>query len=267
MLIFELSKMIDSIYKYGKCILQVKVDSKTFKELEIKVDNENFNIDDDLLLQILSILYSEAFTPKKYDSYRSFFIKMEQQENNELLAINDILPFVVNEKSEITTSIKDLSGLCLLNCENTYLATLKLCGMISKMLSCCNPLTDSLDISAHKIYESVKNNSYEKSYVLTNLDNVANDYFDKRLIPASIIEVLKLRKNIMKSKNLGDETIRIIDMISEISCLLENEGFDNIKIAEILKRHDYNGIPDERKNILNNYLKDIGYDKNGEYHI
>lgn len=56
-------------------------------------------------------------------------------------------------------------------------------------------------------------------------------------------------------------------MISEISCLLENEGFDNIKIAEILKRHDYNGIPDERKNILNNYLKDIGYDKNGEYHI
>lgn len=64
---------MDSINKYGKCVLSIKDDNKTYNELEIMIQDDGFNVDDDTLLVILSILYSESFIPEKY---KSFLLKL-----------------------------------------------------------------------------------------------------------------------------------------------------------------------------------------------
>lgn len=145
-------------------------------------------------------------------------------------------------------------------------STIKLCGLIYNMISKAKPLTDDLDISAKKIYESVQCNTIKREFVFSDMDNVAN-YFDKILIPTFVLEVLKQRKEIMTSKKLGDDSRKVISIIAELSDFIDGKNMDIESITEILKKYDYDNIDKNIKSRLDNFLNNHGYDTNGNYHL
>ena len=164
MLKFELSKLVDNIYKYGKCTILVKIDKKHHEEIEIKVTGDKLNMDEDGLLQILSIFYAESFLPEEFQNKKTYLVK----DNNS------------SENKKYET------------------ATLKIYNLIEKMLAYSNPLTDNLDISCYKIYTSTKENldkdPLTESKLLFSID-LLPEYMDNAIIPLLITEIIKQRKN------------------------------------------------------------------------
>lgn len=261
MLRFELSKLIDNIYKYGKCILLIKTSEDSYRKVELKIENNKLNIDDDSLLQILALLYSEAFLPEKFEQYRNYFINQkEEQYDDESLTIFFSLPLLINGKISSSVSIKNLSNLDKTYDSKREEITLKICNLIEKMLKTSFPLNSSLDISAYQIYTSTKEEPCDCS--LSNSETIktsllAHEYFDKKLIPLSIRETLRLRKALLETKRIGEETTNSIEILSELSKLAKDKKIEKNEIEEIFNKYGYyNMSEDFRKKILD-YLKTI----------
>lgn len=225
MLKFELSKLVDNIYKYGQCTILVKVDENNYQNIDIKVDGDKLNIDDDTLLQIISILYAESFLPEKFQSKRTYFVKDDE----------------INENKKFET------------------VTLKIYNLIEKMLAYSNPLTDDLDISYYKIYTSTKENldksPLTESKLLFDI-GLLPEYMDKAIIPLLITEIINQRKNLLKIKKISEQSNKVITILGKLG-ELENASKDMIE--EILKKYGYYDIAEENRKILDNYLKHIGY--------
>lgn len=266
MLKFELSKLIDNIYKYGECILLIKLNEDSYKEIELKVENNKLNIDDDSLLQILALLYSEAFLPEKFEQYRNYFVnRKEEQYDAESLTIFFSLPLLINGKMSSSVCIKDLSNLDETHNNKREKITLKICNLIEKMLKNSSPLTSSLDISAYQIYTSTKESSDDCSLnnnQAVKISSLTHEYFDKKLIPLSIIETLHLRKKMLEANHIGEEVRNSIEILSELSKVAKDKKIEKSVIEEIFNKYGYyNMREDFRKKILD-YLKVINDDDN-----
>lgn len=92
--------------------------------MNIEIVGDKLNIDDESLLQILSLLYAETFIPAKFESNRTYFVKEPEEKN-------------LDNKCEIKVFIE-------------------LCQLIERILIYSNPFTESCDISATSIYMSYK---------------------------------------------------------------------------------------------------------------
>lgn len=258
MLMFELSKMIDYIYNYGKCIVSIKLDNGNFHEIEIEATENGLNLDNDSLLQIMSLLYSEAFLPKKYDDYKNYFINLKQSNNSIDLVFTFLVPFLVNGKIDPTIKIEP-PEVSTAKLNKNVNATLSICSLMESMLVNSRPLTDDLDISSYNIYDSTKKSKDSKEHIFTDLDNIA-EFFDKSLIPMSIIEVLKLRKALLESKKIGEDTRKSISILSELCVLVDNKSINENNIKEILVKYEYSTITEEIRSKIDEFLTELGYD-------
>ena len=93
MLKFELSKLVDYIGKYGKCVINIKINEKQSTSIEVFVnENGELNLSEEEIKQILSILYGETFLGitnidnRKYTVQDSFAQSLGSLKNTLILA-------------------------------------------------------------------------------------------------------------------------------------------------------------------------------------
>lgn len=258
MLTFELSKMIYYIYNYGKCVISIKLDDDSINEIEIKATDDGLNIGNDSLLQIMSLLYSESFLPAKYNDYRKYFIRYNHIDSSDDLMISIIFPLLVNGKIESTVEVKSPDTFNK-DIEKNVKATLLICSLMETMLIYSSPLTDDLNISAYNIYFTTKKNEDLKEYFFDDLDNIA-DLFDKNIIPMSILEVLKLRKSLLKARKIGNDSRKSIIILSELFSLKESNNLNKDNIKKILEKYGYNDMAEEIRIGIDEFLRDFGFD-------
>lgn len=232
MLKFELSKLVNNIYKYGICTIVIKIDENHHEEIEIKVTDDKLNVDEDNLLQILSMLYAECFLPEEFQNKKTYLVKDDDSSEN--------------KKFEI--------------------ATLNLYDLIEKMLTYSTPLTDDLDISCYKIYTSTKENLDKPPLAEPKLlfdIGLLSEYMDKTIIPITIIQIIKQRKTLFEIKKIGEEGRRVITIIGELG---ELKNASNDMIEAVLRKYGYYEIDIQNRKNIDAYLKYIGYnnDKDDE---
>ena len=223
MLKFELSKLVDNISKYGKCVILIRTDKNNYQKLNMEIVGDKLNIDDESLLQILSLLYAETFIPAKFESNWTYFVKEPEEKN-------------LDNKCEIKVFIE-------------------LCQLIERILIYSNSFTESCDISATSIYESYKEYiSEEKSTNISTITDYSGDYFDNILIPLAIKEQIKLRKTLLKSNEAHIECQNAMMLLKELS-QFEGKIIDLAKIKEILAKYGYDSFSKETKENIDEYLK------------
>lgn len=226
MLKFELSKLVNNVYKYGRCIIIIKIDESHHEEIEIKVIDDKLNMAEDDLLQILSILYAESFISEKFQNKKTYLVKD-------------------NNSSETKKFEK---------------ATLNLYGLIKKMLIYSTPLTDDLDFSYYNIYTSAKENldkpPLTESKLLFNTEFLP-EYMDKVMIPLTIIEIMKQRNTLFEIKKVVEESKKAIIILGKLG-KLKNANKDMMEA--VLKKYGYYEIDIKNRKNIDDYLKYIGYD-------
>lgn len=233
MLKFELSKLVDSIYKYGECIILIKVDENNYQKFNIEIVDGKLNIDDESLLQILSLLYAETFLPKEYENNRTYFVQEPEEK-------------VLNNKFKINVFIE-------------------LCQLIENLLIYANPFTEDYDISATSIYTSYKEYANEDMPIkVSTITDYSGEYFDSILIPLVIKEQIRLRKSLLKSNEAHIQCQNAIMLLKELSQFDGHKKYDPNKIKEILSKYNYNSFSKEARKNIDEYLKLIGYNNEFE---
>ena len=237
---FELSKLIDNIYRSGKSSILIKVGEDFNEKIEIKATPDgNFDVNDEGLIQLISILYFQAYLP--FNSNKRNYKVIWEEKKLDLKDINMIVALDISTlleyNVEITVFNEETSE------KGNELSTTKLCGLIEKMLVYSKVLDSNSNISLFKIYKSFVT-ALKANSTLNKFEDIKGEhlalYFDKSLIPETIKENLRLRKSILEAKKLGEVARKSVSLIADIEEMTKDSAsISKEALLDLLNRFGY----------------------------